>query len=60
MSTGAALKPIAPYPESSLPSAAPPMEVRLLSELHAIQSTLVRLTEIMARIAETLERGNHR
>ena len=36
------------------------MEVRLLSELHAIQSTLVRLTEIMARIAETLERGNHR
>lgn len=45
---------------SQLPTPAPSTDVRLLGELHAIQSTLVRLTEVLSRISQTLERATNR
>jgi hypothetical protein len=43
-----------------LSTPAPPIEMRVLSELHAIQTTLVRLTEILGHMAEILERSANR
>jgi hypothetical protein len=45
---------------SQLPTPAPSTDVRLLGELHAIQNTLVRLTEVLSRISQTLERAANR